>query len=50
MQFACIVLATLAAFGAAAPPSEIVNREAAPDAAKLVKRPNFKIIYHGADM
>jgi hypothetical protein len=49
MHFTWIVLTTLAAFGAAAP-SEKVDRDVAPEADKLAKRPNFKIIYRGADM
>nr|AXS58658.1 GigA/Nc25 cyclic peptide homeolog b [Epichloe coenophiala] len=50
MQFTRIfVYATLAAFGLAAP-SEQVGRDVVQEGDKLDKRPNFKIIYRGADM
>lgn len=47
--FSFFFFATLAAFGLAAPSEEVV-RDVVQEGDELVKRPNFKIPYRGADM
>ncbi|GAB0136511.1 grass induced protein [Epichloe bromicola] len=49
MQFTWFYITTLLAFGLAAP-SDKVDRDVVQDGDELVKRPNFKIVYRGADI